>query len=117
MWLIDHNLPHTFYRVLKEKNISCQTTSFAKLGHLENGVLTRAAIDAGFTAIITRDKSFPTAAQDVLAKHPTIAVVIIRYNQSPRETLQFRFEEALAKYGMIKPAVGTSYWPGSDQVF
>ncbi len=117
VWLIDHNLPHTFYRVLREKNIRCQTTGFAKLGHLENGKLTQAAIAAGFKAIITRDKTFAVAAKDVLINYSNFSIVVIQYNQSPKETLGARFEKALEKYGMIMPKAGSGFWPENDEYF
>jgi hypothetical protein len=117
MWPLDHNLPHIFYAVLKDRKLECQSANYAGFDALTNGSLTSAAVSAGFTAILTRDVNFPVDAKEALDQYPDFCVVIVRFKQHPPATLRQRFENSLDTLGKIAPVAGVCYWPGTKTTF
>ncbi len=111
MWLLDHTLPHSIFRELSALGVACETAAHAGVDRLTNGALTQAAVDRGFTAIITRDKDFPLDAKKASERNPGLAVVVLLYDQSPPATLRTRFRAAWDKHGRIPTPSGVSTWP------
>lgn len=111
MWLLDHNIPHKIRDVLEMFGVKTETAYYRKWDSLENGELVKAAVTAGFTAILSRDRQFQEAAKATLAKYPNLALVLITIDQSDAQTYCRDFEDAW-KQSPIKPVVGKLIkWP------
>jgi hypothetical protein len=111
MWLLDHNLPIQLRNLLKEFQISVETTSARKWEKLFNGNLVETAYAAGFRVILTRDLKFGEAAARALSSHPEMAVVLVKLSQraSTAYLEAFRSEWNVAK---IVPLAGKLVeWP------
>ena len=111
MWLLDVNLPNGVIGLLKGYGIDCETTVARGWRDLGNGVLASVASQAGFKAILTRDKLFGESAAKALLSFPELSVVIIRISQSKQSYYLKEFEIAW-KANPIKPIPGTVIeWP------
>lgn len=58
MWLLDANMDVHLVSVLNEFNSSCDTAGKRGWKSLSNGDLVKAAVDAGFSCLLTRDQLF-----------------------------------------------------------
>lgn len=111
MWLLDVNLPNGLRRLLKELGQECETTAFRGWRDLGNGKLAEAAHQAGFRAILTRDRLFSESAGRALASYPDLAVVIIRISQSREAGYLEAFRKSWATQP-LRPVPGqVTEWP------
>jgi hypothetical protein len=76
-----------------------------------NGNLVEAASDAGFSAILARDRRFQRSASEILKRFPAMALVVLILPQAP--ALEFlRNFESLWTTKPIQPIVGKIItWP------
>ena len=77
MWLLDVNLPTRLSALLDGYGIHAETTAARGWRALTNGELARAASHAGFSALLTRDHAFGTAAARALEDLPNLAIVTV----------------------------------------
>jgi predicted nuclease of predicted toxin-antitoxin system len=111
MWLLDVNLPNGLRRVLEKLGQASETTAFRGWRDLGNGVLADAAYNAGFRAILTRDRLFGESAGRALQSHPDLAVVILKIAQSREAAYLVEFEKQWATRP-IHPVPGqVTEWP------
>ena len=111
MWLLDHNIPHQVRQVLEKLGIKAETAFHRGWDALENGALVKAAVDAGFTTILSRDKKFQEAAKTSLKNHPNLALVLVLIDQSDGKSYCLDFETAWKKKS-IQPVPGKLLlWP------
>jgi len=111
MWLLDVNLPNGLRRVLEKLGQTSETTAFRGWRDLGNGVLAAAASQAGFRAILTRDRLFGESAGKALQTHPDLAVVILKISQSREAAYLTEFEKQWA-VRPIRPEPGKVIeWP------
>jgi hypothetical protein len=85
VWLLDEGLPVPLFTCLKRLGIEVQTTEFREWKGLRNGDLVEVAADAGFVAILTKDRLFAQDAAKALVKYPTMAIVLVQLPQKPRQ--------------------------------
>ena len=62
MWLLDANMDVHLTSVLTGLGISCETAGSRGWKTLSNGDLVKAAMDAGFGCMLTRDRLFGESA-------------------------------------------------------
>ena len=62
MWLLDANMDVHLVSILTGFQISCETAAKRGWNSLSNGELVRAAVDAGFKCLLTRDQLFGESA-------------------------------------------------------
>jgi uncharacterized protein (DUF433 family) len=111
MWLLDANMDVHLVSVLTGFNIPCDTAGKRGWNALSNGDLVRAAVDAGFDSLLTRDQLFGESASRALKLFPHFAVVVVNVPQQPwaeyREQFVARWTER-----PIEPVAGQLiYWP------
>ena len=111
MWLLDANMDVHLAPVLTGYGIVCDTAGNRGWKALSNGDLVKAAADAGFQCLRTRDRLFGESASRALKLFPQFAVVVVNIPQQrwPRYQEQFvaRWTER-----PIEPAVGRLIdWP------
>jgi predicted nuclease of predicted toxin-antitoxin system len=113
MLLLDQNLPHQLRELLADYGFEAETANFRGWAELRNGELTRAAYQAGFRTILTRDVLFGQSASKALEQFPDLAVVVIRLPQRAWKV----YREAFVRAWMCAPLVPSPgkviTWPES----
>lgn len=111
IWLLDHNIPHPLRHVLKEFGIKTETAFHRGWNSLENGALVKAAVKAGFTVILSRDKRFQETAKASLKNYPHLSLVLVLIDQNDGKSYCQDFE-AKWKKNLIQPIPGKLVlWP------
>ena len=105
MWLLDANMDVHLVAVLTDFKISCDTAGKRGWKALSNGELVRAAVDAGFCCLLTRDRLFGESASRALKLFPQFAVVVVNVPQRPWLQYRERFV-ALWTERPIRPVAG-----------
>ena len=111
MWLLDANMDVHLVSLLEGFRVSCDTAGRRGWNALSNGDLVSAAVDAGFSCLLTRDQLFGESASRALKRFPEFAVVVVNVPQRPWPRYR---EEFLAQWAVrpIKPvAGGLIHWP------
>ena len=112
MWLLDVNVDVSLGRVLLAKGVSADNTIARGWRELTNGNLVAAAVDAGFTCLLTRDIDFAKSAERALKDNNKFAVVVITLPQARRKEWLEHFEKCWTEKP-IEPLQGKlSFWPG-----
>lgn len=111
MWLLDANMDVHLASVLADYGIACDTAGNRGWKALSNGDLVKAAVDAGFQCLLTRDRLFGESASRALKLYPRFAVVVVNIPQQRwpgyRDLFVARWTERL-----IEPVVGRLIdWP------
>jgi hypothetical protein len=74
MTLLGHNLPRQLIEVFKNSiGIALETAIHRHWETLENGDLVRAAVESGFTCVLTKDVRFRESAAKTLAAYHDLA--------------------------------------------
>jgi hypothetical protein len=81
MWLLDANMDVHLASVLIGLEINCDTAGKRGWKALSNGDLVKAAVDAGFRCLLTRDRLFGVSASRALKLFPQFAVVVVNIPQ------------------------------------
>jgi hypothetical protein len=81
MWLLDANMDVHLASVLTGFGIRCDTAGNRGWKALSDGDLVRAAVDAGFRCLLTRDRLFGESASLTLKLFPQFAVVVVNIPQ------------------------------------
>jgi predicted nuclease of predicted toxin-antitoxin system len=111
VWLLDANLDVRICQVFGEFGIESHTAESHGWKHLLNGQLVSAAVAAGFTCLLTRDRLFAESASRSLKQFPHFAVVLIQIEQQKRSEYLARFRAALLREPIV-PMPGSSIdWP------
>ena len=77
MWLLDANMDVHLASLLTGMGIACDTAGNRGWKALSNGDLVKAAVDAGFRCLLTRDRLFGESATRALKVFPQFAVVVV----------------------------------------
>ncbi len=111
MWLLDEGLPVPLFTCLKRLGVEVQTTEFRKWKGLRNGNLVEVAAQAGFVAILTKDRLFAQDATKALITNPKMAIVLVQLPQKPRQQYLETFEAHWRKTKIIPIAGAVIEWP------
>ena len=113
MWLLDVNMPKKIVDVLGEFGIQAQAADAWGWEGLTNGALVEAAVQAGFSCVLTRDRLFSECAARALKRFPQFSVVLVTIPQlrGPEFVGQFR---AAWNRSPIQPVDGKLLrWPST----
>ena len=105
MWLLDANMDVHLASVLTGLGIHCDTAAKRGWKALSNGDLVRAAVDAGFRCLLTRDRLFGESASHALKSFPQFAVVVVNIPQRPWAEYREQFVARWTKLP-IEPVAG-----------
>jgi hypothetical protein len=111
MWLLDANMDVHLASFLAGLEIACDTAANRGWKALSNGDLVKAAVDAGFRCLLTRDRLFGESASRALKLFPQFAVVVVNIPQL--RWLEYR-KQFLARWTEcpIEPVAGRLIdWP------
>jgi hypothetical protein len=101
--------------LLGEFGITCEAAGRRGWGGLNNGELVAAAIEAGFTCILTQDRRFAESAAHMLRAGASISLVVVRLPQRPWRDYVRDFRTAWMTQP-IKPVPGAAvHWPAAGQ--
>jgi predicted nuclease of predicted toxin-antitoxin system len=115
MWLLDANMDVHVIDLFAEFGVPCEAAGRRGWESLNNGELVSAAVQAGFTCILTHDRHFAESAAASLREGTPVAVVIVRLPQKPWRQYVRDFREAWMKQP-INPRPGSVVeWPESAQ--
>jgi hypothetical protein len=115
MWLLDVNVDVRLKALLREVGVTAKTAIELGWRDLVNGDLVNQAREAGFTALLTRDRLLIESASRSLKGYSNFAIVILTLKQQKFPAYTAAFRSAWAK-GPIEPVVGRSItWPATDQ--
>ncbi len=111
MWLLDVNMPRQLTGLLAELGISAETAAARGWGTLLNGDLLEAAVESGFSYLLTRDKLFGESVAGSLARYPSFSLVIVTLPRARAALFLASFRAAWEK-NSIKPTPGhIQSWP------
>ena len=111
MWLLDANMDVHLLALLERLGVKCEATTRRGWQALNNGDLVSAAVEAGFTCLLTQDRLFGEAAARALKAHPRFSVVVVRLAQVPWKRYHQDFTSAWSR-SPIRPAPGKIiHWP------
>jgi hypothetical protein len=111
MWLLDANMDVHLAPVLTGLGITCDTAGKRGWKTLSNGELVKAAVEAGFRCLLTRDRLFGESASRALKLFPKFAVVVVNIPQ--RRWPEYR-DQFVARWTErpIEPVAGRLiHWP------
>src|SRR5215471_20865140 len=94
MWLLDKNVPIQLVALLQSLGIDSVTVEAKAWEGLTNGELVAAAVTAGISCILTRDRLFGQSAARSLRVHPSLSVVVLRLVQLRAQAFLDAFEQA-----------------------
>lgn len=111
MWLLDVNMPLQSADLLRQLGIEAATAQSRGWGGYTNGELVEAAVRAGFTCILTRDRLFSESAARSLERFSSFCVVLVAIPQLRAVEFLVKFREAWER-NPIQIVAGTSLiWP------
>jgi hypothetical protein len=111
MWLLDANMDVHLVSTPTAFNIACDTTGKRGWKALANGDLVRAAVDAGFKCLLTRDQLFGESASRALKLFPEFAVVVVNVPQRPWPQYQEEFVALWIEHPIAPVAGQLIHWP------
>lgn len=111
MWLLDANMPVQLVALLGELGIEADSAIARGWNTLSNGALVRAAVEANFTALLTRDRLFGESAAQTLKVHSEFGIVRVTLPQLRASQFLAAFRPAWQMTQII-PAPGQMIdWP------
>jgi hypothetical protein len=111
MWLLDANVDVHLISVLGGFGVPCDAAGNRGWKALSNGDLVTAAVNAGFSCLITRDQFFGESASRALKSFTQFAVVVVSIPQQPWREYREQFTARWAE-GPIVPVAGQlTHWP------
>ena len=111
MWLLDANLDIRICQLLGEFGIEGRTAQSCGWKDLLNGQLVSAAVAAGFTCLLTRDRLFAESASRALKQFPQFAIVLVQLEQQRRSQYLARFRAAISLEPIVPMPGSTIDWP------
>ncbi len=111
MWLLDANMDVHLLGVLREWGIRCESAIHRGWQELTNGQLVLAAVEAGFTCILTHDKLFAESSSQTLPLAPGLAIVVVRLSQKPWRDYILQFRTAWELQPIAPTPGAVIHWP------
>ena len=100
--------------VFSELGISCESAIARGWRELANGDLVSAAVEAGFTCLLTHDRLFAESAGTSLKSAPNFSIVVVHLPQRPWREYVTEFRQAWVREPIVPTATSVIHWP-SDQ--
>ena len=94
MWLLDANVDVHLIDLLNELGVLADTAGRRGWKSLSNGQLVSAAVENGFSCLLTRDRLFAESASRALRLHSDFAVVLVKLSQQRWPEYRKRFLDA-----------------------
>jgi len=111
MWLLDVNMPLRVAATLDKFGIQAHPAESRSWNGLTNGQLVEAAVQAGFTAVLTRDRLFSESATRALQRFPQFSVILITIPRLRGPQFLEEFDRAWER-SPIRPVPGKALsWP------
>jgi len=111
MWLLDANMDVHLVSLLTGFDVACDTAGNRGWKALSNGALVKAAVEAGFQCLLTRDHLFGQSASRALKLFPDFAVVVVNIHQQRWPQYREQFVAHWAEHP-IEPVAGRLIcWP------
>ena len=111
MWLLDANLDLALIPFLRSQGVNCEAAALLQWGGLTNGQLSSAAVEAGYTCLLTRDRRFAESAAGMMRGIAELAIVVVTLAQQPSSLYLDSFRAAWSE-SQIKPVAGEAItWP------
>ena len=111
MWVLDANMDVHLIALLGELGISCEAATRRGWGGLNNGELLAAAVEDGFTCLLTRDRLLADSAGKVLEANPGFSIVVIHLPQRPWREYIRQFRSAWEKQPIFPIPGAITHWP------
>ena len=111
MWLLDANMDVHLLALFSEWRIPCESAIHKGWQGLSNGDLILAAVEAGFTCIVTNDKLFAESASRSLPLAPHLSIIVVRLPQSPWRDYIAHFRTVWDKTPMVPTPGAVTQWP------
>ena len=111
MLLLDHNVPKRVMLFLRSIGVQCNRTADLGWEEKRNGELLTAAVEKGFTAILTNDQNFVKSAEAAFKKHPALCIVILTLPQGPIAEYLTRFQKTWVAKPPSLSAGKVVHWP------
>jgi hypothetical protein len=111
MWLLDANMDVHLLDALSEFGIGCHSAIHRGWGNLSNGQLVSAAMEAGFTCLLTNDRLFAESARDALQLALRLSIVVVHLPQTPWCEYLRQFRAAWAKQPIVPAPGSVIHWP------
>jgi hypothetical protein len=111
MWLLDANMDVHLLDVFSELGIPCESAIHRGWRELANGQLIKAAIEAGFTCILTKDRLFAESANRSLVQAPHFSIIIVCMPQVPWRKYVRQFRDEWGKRPITPKAGSATLWP------
>jgi len=115
MWLLDVNVDVSLERLLKAKGIFSESTISRGWRELTNGNLVAAAVESGFTCLITRDLDFAKSAERALKDNDSFSAVVLTLPQARRKDWLENFEKCWLEHPIIPIPGKLVFWPNSSK--
>ena len=115
MWLLDVNVDVSLERLLKAKGILAENTISRGWRELTNGNLVAAAVNSGFTCLVTRDLDFAKSAERALKDNYRFAVVVLTLPQARRKDWLEHFEKCWLELPIVPIPGKLIFWPKSNK--
>jgi len=114
MWLLDANMDVHTLDVFSELGIACESAIHRGWRALANGDLVSAALEAGFTCLLTHDRLFAQSAVASLKASPNFSIVVVHMPQRPWREYIPQFREAWAREPIVPTAGSVIDWPSNQ---
>lgn len=111
MWLLDANMDVHLVALLHEFGVRCDTAANRGWKALSNGQLVTAAVEVGFTCLITRDRLFGQSAARALKLFPEFASAVVSVPQQRWDRYRHAFAASWAKHPITPIAGELIQWP------
>jgi predicted nuclease of predicted toxin-antitoxin system len=111
VWLLDANIDIRVRDLLAEFKIESRTAESLGWKELSNGSLVAVATQAGFLALLTRDRLFQESAARALKQFPQFAIVVIQLRQEKWPAYVEKFRLAWNRQPIAPVAGQTTLWP------
>jgi predicted nuclease of predicted toxin-antitoxin system len=110
MWLLDANMDVHLLNVLSELRIPCESAIRRGWQELSNGDLILAAVEAGFTCILTKDRLFAESSNRTMGA-PCLAIIVVNLPQGPWRDYVRQFRTAWDEHPIAPVPGEVICWP------
>jgi predicted nuclease of predicted toxin-antitoxin system len=111
VWLLDANIDVRVCEILAEFGVDSRTAESFGWKELSNGNLVAAAVENGFTCLLTRDRLFGESAARTLKQFPAFAIVVIQLKQQKWPAYGQDFRRAWEREPIVPSAGRCIAWP------